>query len=111
MSITTEVNRGILFLKFDGVFDNTAFNVFNEEIDYLLYKQGVCYYTFDFSSVLRIEEGLLSKLQSKLIEIFLNWGRVVMYGLNNFYQERIGSGKNRLYYVDNRRDAFNLLNL
>lgn len=111
MDIITEVSRGILFLKFDGVFDNNAFSRFNEEIDYLLYQQGVSYYTFDFSEVQQIDEGLLSMLQTKLIEIFLNCGKVVMCGLNGFYQERIGDGRNQLYYVDNKREAFNLLYL
>lgn len=107
----TEVSRGIFFLRFDGVFDTNSFNQFNEEIDYLLYHQGVSFYTFNFSHVKRIEEGLLSKIQSKLIEIFLNCGQVVMCGVNHLYQEKIGHGREQLYYVNDEREAFQLINL
>ena len=111
MNIITEVSRGIFFLRFDGVFDYRSFDQFNREIDYLLYNQGVSFYTFDFSQVKNIDESLFSKIQSKLIEIFLNCGQVIMCGLNKLYQEKIGRGREQLYYVNDEREAFGLINL
>lgn len=110
MDIITEVNRGIIFLRLNGVLDNNTLTKFNEEVDYLLYKQGVSFYTFDFSEV-KINEESVFQIQNKLIEIFLNCGKVVMCGVNKLYQEKIGSGKNQLYYVNDQRDAFKLLSL
>lgn len=111
MNIITEVSRGIFFMRFDGVFDHNSFNKFNEEIDYLLYRQGVSFYAFNFSHVSIIDEGLLSKFQSKLVEIFLNCGQVVMCGVDKLYQDKIGQGREHLYYVNDERDAYNLISL
>ena len=111
MDMVTEVNKGIIFIRCEGIFDDNSFNKFDKEIDYLLYKQGISYYTFDFYNVTNIEENIFSRIQNKLIEIFLSCGKVVMCGLSKYYQKRIGIGKNRLFYVDNEKDAFSLLNL
>lgn len=111
MNIITEVSRGIIFIRFNGIFDDNTFNKFNEEIDYLLYKQGVSFYTFNFSHVRNISENLVFKIQNKLIEIFLNCGQVVMCGLNKLDQDKIGRRKNHLYYVSDEREAFQLINL
>lgn len=111
MDIVTEVSRGIIFIRFHGIFDDHTFNQFNEEIDYLLYKQGVSFYTFDFSDVKSLSEGLVPKIQNKLIEIFLSCGQVVMCGLNSWDQDKIGRRKNHLYYVNDEREAFQLIHL
>lgn len=111
MAITTYVNKGILFLTLDGSFDNNTFDKFSEEIDYLLYNQGMSFYAFNFKNVKTIEENLISKLQNKLIEIFLNCGKVVMYGLNQIYQEKIGKERKRLFYVNDEREIFNIIKL
>ena len=107
MDITTYVKKGILILNFSGVFDNNSYSKFNEEIDYLLYNQGMSFYAFNFKNVDKIEEDTLTKIQSKLIEIFLNCGQVIMCGLNKLYQEKIGKEKTRLYYVSDEREIYN----
>lgn len=111
MDITTYVNRGILILNFNGIFDDKTYSKFSEEIDYLLYKQGMSFYAFNFREVDKIDENILSKIQSKLIEIFLNCGQVVMCGLNKLYQEKIGKEKTRLYYVNEEKEIYNLINI
>ena len=50
MDITTYVKKGILILNFSGVFDNNSYSKFNEEIDYLLYNQGMSFYAFNFKN-------------------------------------------------------------
>lgn len=111
MKIDTEVVRGILFLRFDGIFDNNSLNKFNEEVDYLLYNQGISYYTFDFFNVSTIDEDIFDKIHSKLVEIILSCGRVVMYGLNKKYQKLIGKQKNELVYTNNEKEVFEVLSL
>ena len=111
MDITTYVKKGILILNFSGVFDNNSYSKFNEEIDYLLYNQGMSFYAFNFKNVDKIEEDTLTKIQSKLIEIFLNCGQVIMCGLNKLYQEKIGKEKTRLYYVSDEREIYNLITI
>ena len=54
MDITTYVKKGILILNFSGVFDNNSYSKFNEEIDYLLYNQGMSFYAFNFKNVDKI---------------------------------------------------------
>ena len=110
MDIKTVVKNGITFIKLDGVFDNKAFKKFNDEIDYLLYNQGISLYAISFN-VAKIDDSLISKIQNKLVEIFLSCGEVVMCGLNKIYQKKIGSRENKLYYVDNIAAAFKLLNI
>ena len=111
MNIITEVNHGIIFVEIDGVFNNDTYNKFEKEIDYLLYKQEINYYAFNFINVNNIDEGIFSKIQNKLIEIFLSCGKVVMYGLSKTYQRKIGRGRDRLYYVNDLKDVFRYLYL
>ncbi len=105
MQICTNFNKGILFVRLYG---NLDIDKFNREIDYLLYKQGINYFTIDFCDV-NIPDSVIGKIQSKLVEIFLNCGKVVMCGLNKFYQNRIGFSRNGLYYVNSEVEAFKYL--
>ena len=111
MDITTYVNKGILFLNLNGIFDLNACSKFEKEIDYLLYKQGVSFFTFNFENVCLASDEILLKIQNKLVEIFLRCGQVVMCGLNKLYQEKLGREKTRLYYVNDEREVFNIINI
>ncbi len=110
MNIFTEVNKGIIFLTFDGVFDNNSFNKFDKEINYLLYNQGISYYSFNFNNV-GLNDDVVPNIQNKLVEIFLNCGKVAMCGLNKKYQNKIGRGKDNLYYVKDEREVSKYLSL
>ncbi len=111
MDITTYVNKGILFLNINGVFDRNTYYKFEKEIDYLLYKQGVSFFTINFKNASLTGDEMLSKIQNKLIEIFLRCGQVVMCGLNKLYQEKIGTEKAMLHYVNDEREVFDLITL
>lgn len=111
MDITTYVNKGILFLNINGVFDINTCYKFEKEIDYLLYKQGVSFFTINFKNVSLTGDEILSKIQNKLIEIFLRCGQVVMCGLNKLYQEKIGTEKPMFHYVNDEREVFDLITL
>lgn len=107
LKIDIEVARGILFLRFDGNINND-YNVFEKEINYLLYNQGIKYYVLDFENMY-IEDSTISKIKNKLVEIFLRCGEVVLCGIDNDTKLKIGETKDKLYYVNEEREAFNYL--
>ena len=58
----TQVINGILYMGFEGVINDQAILELSQEIDYMLYRQGINYYAIDFNN-LNIES-------SKFINLF-----------------------------------------
>ena len=109
LNINIDVERGIPFLNLDGILNTKTFNMLGKEINSLLYNYGFRYFVLDFREVDNLEEATYINLQSKLVEIFLNCGQVVLCGLRK--KDKIGYTKDKLYYVNNRQDAFKYLYL
>ena len=83
LQINKEVERGILFIRLEGGLTTKTFNTLGNEINYLLYNQGISNFVFDFSNVSKFEDSIFLKIQNKLVEIFLNCGKVVMCGMTD----------------------------
>lgn len=111
LEINKEVERGILFIRLEGGLTTKTFNTLGNEINYLLYNQGISNFVFDFSNVSKFEDSIFSKIQNKLVEIFLNCGKVVMCGMNDVTKKKIGFTKDQLFYVNHKIEAFNYLRM
>lgn len=109
LEIKEEVSRGILFLRIEGKLSNDNFNILGNKINYLLYKQGIQYYVFDFVNINKVEDNIFLKMQNKLVEIFLNCGQVVLCGISDINKKRIGYTRDRLFYVNKESEAFKYL--
>jgi anti-anti-sigma regulatory factor len=96
------VVKGMTIVKLEGELTSNTFYKFNEEVDYLLYGQGMHYFVFDFKDVNNIDENIFDKIQNKIIEIFLNYGKVVIYGIKNVFKN---IKDNRLIYVNDEIEA------
>lgn len=72
-----------MFIKLEGELNNYTYNELEEDLNYLLYKQRMHYFVIDFKEVNSLDENIFSIIQSKLVEIFLSCGKVVLCGLNN----------------------------
>lgn len=111
LEIDKEVERGILFIRLEGKLNNKTFITFGNEINYLLYHQGISNFVFDFTNISIFEDSTLSSIQSKLVEIFLNCGKVVMCGMSEISKKRIGYTSGKLFYVSNDIEAFEYLRM
>lgn len=111
LEIDTEVERGILFIRLNGVLNHGNFSVFGKRINSLLYQYGFQYFVFDFTNIISLEENIFFKIQNKLIEIFLNCGKVVIAGMSELSKNKIGYTKDRLFYVKDNVDAFQYFSL
>lgn len=110
LEIDIEVIKGIIFIHLEGNLNEWTIKDFEEEINYLLYKQGMHFFVFNFRDLNKIEGEGISWLQNKLVEIFLSCGNVVMCGLNDLCKRQIGM-REKLYYVNNEIDAMKVLNI
>lgn len=110
MEFREEVKRGIIFIKCSGILNSDGMKVIDNELDYLLYNQGLSYYAFDFSNLI-ISDSVINLFQNKLVEIFLKCGKVVLFGLSKIYKDMIGSNRDLLFYVDKEEDIFKFLML
>ena len=97
------VVKGRTIVKLTGELTSNTFYKFNEEVDYLLYSQGMHYFVFDFKDVDKIEEKVFDEIQSKIIEIFLNYGKVVIYGIKCAFKNIKDS--TRLFYAKDEIEA------
>ncbi len=111
LEINENVERGILFMNLKGGLTTKTFNALGEEINYLLYKQGISNFVIDFTNVDFSDESIFLKIQTKLVEIFLNCGKVVMCGMKELYRKQIGYTKDRLFYVNYGKEAFEYLRM
>lgn len=109
LRINKYVERGILFIRLEGRLDQKTFTTLGEEINYLLYNQGISNFVFDFTNISKFDDNVFSKIQSKLVEIFLNCGKVVVCGMTEILKKKIGFTKERLYYVNYDIEAFKYL--
>ena len=109
LDIELDVVKGIIFLRLNGELNNLNFNVLSNKINELLYRQGLQYYVLDFQDAEISELSTLTKIQNKLIEIFLSCGKVVLCGINDINKKQIGYTKDKLFYVKDEREAFEYL--
>ena len=108
LSIDVDVIRGIMFINLEGELSSKTILIFESELNYLIYKQGMHLYVFNFNNLYNIEYGIIEVIQNKLVEIFLNCGKVVICGLSDCNKKLIGV-HDRLHFVNNERDAFEYL--
>lgn len=109
LDIELDVAKGIIFIRLNGEINSINFNLLSSRINELLYKQGIHYYVLDFKEAEITESSILSRIQNKLIEIFLSCGKVVLCGINERNKKQIGYTKDKLFYVQNEREAFEYL--
>lgn len=109
--VYTKVNDGILFISIEDEIRDDTINNLEDEIDYMLYKQGIKYYAFNFNYLDNFNNNFLNIFQNKLTEIFLTCGSVVIYGLKKMNKGIFGKRKDNLYYLDNKEDINKIINL
>ena len=103
------VVKGFTVIKLEGDLTNKTFKELDEEIDYLLYKQGMHFFIFDFNHVQKTDENIFKDFQRKLVEIFLSCGKVVLCGLSDVFKEIRDSS--RLFYVKDEFEALNCISI
>ena len=108
LEIDIDVVRGILFIHLEGVLNKETMRQFDNELNYLLYKQGMHYFVFDFKDLDRLDLSVMPWLDNKLVEIFLSCGKVVLCGLDGKYENKFKK-QDRLFFVREEIQAFNYL--
>ncbi len=58
LDITTQIIRGIIFIRLEGRLTTKTFYKVKEEINYLLYNQGMMAYVFNLEEVKEIDNNL-----------------------------------------------------
>ncbi len=103
-----DVVKGIMFIHLEGELNRDTIGQFDNELNYLLYKQGMHYFVFDFKDLDNIDMNVIAWLENKLVEIFLSCGKVALCGLNGMYEKMIGR-QDKLFYVKENGEAFKYL--
>ena len=110
LDVEVDVIKGIMFINLEGEFNYRTISKLENELNYLLYKQGMHYFVFDFKDLDIIDINVISWLDNKLIEIFLSCGKVVLCGLDDKYENKF-SKQERLFFVREGVQAFNYLTI
>ena len=88
LEVTAQINKGIIFIRLEGELTTNNFYKVAEEINYLLYKQGILMYVFNLEEVKKVEQALLGMLQNKLTEIFFTLRKCcVLWSIRKFKKE------------------------
>ena len=111
LEVTAQINKGIMFIRLEGELTTNNFYKVAEEINYLLYKQGILMYVFNLEEVKKVEQALLGMLQNKLTEIFLHCGSVVFCGISGSLKKKIGKRKDQLFYVEEEKEVFQYISI
>lgn len=110
LKLDIKVHKGILFVKLIGDLDYESFGPLSDEINYLLYSQGCQNFVFDFYDSSYSDNNILSEFQNKLVEIYLNCGKVALCGLKK-HTEKILGKRNEIFFINNEVEAFRHFNL
>lgn len=106
LEIDISVVKGILFVHLEGVLNRDTVRQLINELNYLLYKQGMLYYVLDFKDLDKLDYSVMPILDNKLTEIFLSCGKVVISGLDNYHN---CYKQDNLFYVRDGIQALNYL--
>lgn len=111
LTVSLQINRGIMFMRLEGELTTKNFHKVAEEINYLLYKQGILTYVFNLEAVKKIDKNIFGSIQNKLTEIFLKCGSVAFCGISETFQKMIGERKNELFYVSKEQEVFQYISI
>ena len=89
LEMDIDVVKGIMFIHLEGDLNRDTIGQFDNELNYLLYKQGMHYFVFDFKDLNKIDYNVISWLEEKVMEIILNCGKVVIQGFGERYGKKI----------------------
>lgn len=111
LDITTQIIRGIIFIRLEGRLTTKTFYKVKEEINYLLYNQGMMAYVFNLEEVKEIDNNLLGNIQNKLTEIFLKCGSVAFCGISEHLKKNIGERRDQLFYLTEEKEVFQYISI
>lgn len=110
LDIDQQITRGITFIRLEGELTTTNYYRFAEEVNYLLYSQGMLAYVFNLENIKKLDNNLLGSIQNKLTEIFLKCGTVAFCGLSEKVKKKIGK-RDALYFIKEEREVFQYINI
>ena len=106
------INTGILFKIFSGFISETYFCqlyfIFDISIWFL---SGILMYVFNLEEVNSVDINLINILQNKLTEIFLSCGSVGICGIGEKLKKKLGSRKDRLFYLKEEKEVFQYISI
>lgn len=111
LEVSTQISKGIMFVRLEGELTKQTFSIFSQELNYLLYKQGIHYFVFNLTEIEQMDTSAIENFQNKLIEIFLSCGRVALCGPKEFLKERMMNQKERLFYITDEKEVFQYLSI
>ena len=111
LTVSRQVNRGIMFIRLEGELTTNNFYKVAEEINYLLYNQGILVYVFNLEDVNKIDKGILASIQNKLTEISLKCDSVAICGISTKLRKMLGERKNELFYVTEEKEVFQYISI
>lgn len=111
LTVSKEVNRGIIFIRLEGELTKNNLKKVVEEINYLLYKQGMLAYVFNLEAVNKVDKTILTIIQNKLTEIFLRCGSVAFCGISEKLKKLLGERNNNLFYIKEEQEAFQYISI
>ena len=111
LEVTSQVNKGIIFIRLEGELTDSNFYREEDFINYLLYKQGMLLYVFNLERVNIVDCSLFNIIQNKLTEIFLSCGSVAFYGVPRALKKILWEHREQLFYVMDEREVFQYISL
>lgn len=111
LEVTSQVNKGIMFIRLEGELTDSNFYKVADFINYLLYKQGILSYVFNLEGVNVVDCRLFNRIQNKLTEIFLSCGSVAFCGVPKALKKLLWERREQLFYVMNEREVFQYISL
>lgn len=105
LNIDFNVIKGAIVIHLEGNLNNNTIINLEEKLNYLIYKQEMHFFIFDFNYIEEVDLRIINNIYNKLIEIFLTCGKAVFLGVNNILKKVLGKG-DRIIYVNKLMDAY-----
>ena len=76
------VDKGVIFIRFDGLVNVETIDELERTINYLLYNVGVKYFVLDFMRT-TFDKKIISAVNNKLLEVYAHADKMILKGLDS----------------------------
>ena len=113
--INMEFVRGMLFVRLEGVLSERTSKQLNEELDRMIYEQGIRYFVINLENLTSIDEVGIKSIMDHYFDVIMHDGKLVVCGYDSIIHRKVTKEINLAFQniesSSNELGAFRLINI
>lgn len=113
--INMEFVRGMLFVRLEGILSERTSKQLNQELDRMIYEQGVRYFVINLENLTSIDEVGIKSIMDHYFDVIMHDGKLVVCGYDSIIHRKVPKEINLAFQniesSSNELGAFRLINI